>query len=56
MKTDESARAVLLTPAELQTLHALVIAKLDGVLVHSQEYFGLEDIAHKLAVAQKSAS
>jgi hypothetical protein len=32
-----------------------VTAKLEGVLVHSQEYFQLEDIAHKLAVASKRA-
>lgn len=56
MKTDEPARTVQLTLAELETLHALVTAKLDGVLVHSQEYFRLEDIAHKLSVAQKAAS
>lgn len=56
MKTDEPQTTVALTRAELDTLHALVTAKLDGVLVHSQEYFRLEDIAHKLAVARKSAS
>lgn len=55
MKTDEPETTVALTLAELDTLHALVTAKLDGVLVHSQEYFRLEDVAHKLAVARKSA-
>jgi len=56
MKTDEPTRSVALSFDELETLHALVTAKLDGALVHSQEYFRLEDIAHKLAVARKSAS
>jgi hypothetical protein len=54
MNTDEPQRTVLLTLAELDTLHALVSAKIEGVLVHSEEYFRLEDIAHKLAVANKS--
>jgi hypothetical protein len=54
MKTDEPPRTVSLTLGELETLHALVVAKIEGVLVHSQEYFRLEDIAHKLALAQKA--
>ncbi|MEY4509145.1 MAG: hypothetical protein RLZZ450_1267 [Pseudomonadota bacterium] len=54
MTPDETQRTVLLTLAELEALHALVTAKIEGVLVHSQEYFRLEDIAHKLLVASKS--
>jgi len=53
MKTDDPQHTVLLTLSELETLHALVVAKVEGVLVHSQEYFRLEDIAHKLASVKK---
>jgi hypothetical protein len=54
MNTDQPERPVLLTLTELDTLRALVTAKIEGVLVHSQECFRLEDIAHKLTVARKS--
>lgn len=53
MQNDDPPRTVLFTLHELETLHALVVAKIEGVLVHSQEYFRLEDIAHKLALAKK---
>lgn len=54
MKADDPQRSVLFTLTELETLHDLVAAKIEGVLVHSQEYFRLEDIAHKLANAKKA--
>jgi hypothetical protein len=50
-RDDEQQRTVELTVSELAKLHELVTAKLEGVLVHSQEYFALEDIAHKLSTA-----
>jgi hypothetical protein len=43
----------MLTLEELGLLRDLVTAKLEGVLVHSEEYFRLEDIAHKLSTASQ---
>jgi hypothetical protein len=51
MPDEGEERTVLLTVAELDALHALVTAKVEGVLVHSPEYFQLQDIAHKLSTA-----
>jgi hypothetical protein len=46
-------RTLDLSLLEIETLHALVEAKVEGVLVHSEEYFRLQDIAFKLASARK---
>lgn len=56
MADENEQRTVVLTVAELQQLHALVLAKIEGTLVHSPEYFELEDVAHKLVTAAQPRS
>jgi len=53
MVNDDEPRTLVLSHEELETLHTLVTAKLEGVLVHSEQYFELQDLAHKLSEAQK---
>ena len=52
MGNDDDRCTLALRREELETLHALVTAKLEGVLVHSEQYFALQDLAHKLADAR----
>lgn len=54
MASDEECEVVL-TREEVETLHRLVTAKIEGVLVHSEEYFRLQDLAHKLHEAHCGA-
>ena len=51
MESSDQESNVVLTRAELELLRGLVRAKIEAVLVHSAEYFALEDLAHKLETA-----